>query len=51
MRKPSPPRYPYNVAPVFDNSPFFFFTMKTRDVCRDCSAAPIVAGTGKTISA
>jgi predicted membrane-bound spermidine synthase len=24
--------YPYNVAPVFDNSPFFFFTMKTRDV-------------------
>ncbi|MGA2001371.1 MAG: hypothetical protein ABSG52_15375 [Terriglobales bacterium] len=24
--------YPYNVAPVFDSSPFFFFTMKTRDV-------------------
>jgi len=24
--------YPYNVAPVFDNAPFFFFTMKTRDV-------------------
>jgi hypothetical protein len=24
--------YPYNVTPVFDSSPFFFFTMKTRDV-------------------
>jgi hypothetical protein len=25
-------RYPYNIAPVFDSSPFFFFTMKTHDV-------------------
>ena len=24
--------YPYNVAPVTDNNPFFFFTVKTRDV-------------------
>jgi SAM-dependent methyltransferase len=24
--------YAYNVAPVSDNAPFFFFTMKTRDV-------------------
>jgi hypothetical protein len=27
--------YPYNVAPVSDNSPFFFFTFKTRDLFRE----------------
>lgn len=26
--------YPYNVAPVTDNDPFFFFTLKTSDVVR-----------------
>jgi hypothetical protein len=34
--------YPYNVAPVSDNAPFFFFTLKTGHVLRN-----IAAGTGK----
>ncbi|HLJ87163.1 MAG TPA: hypothetical protein VKZ53_10090 [Candidatus Angelobacter sp.] len=33
--------YPYNVAPVSDNAPFFFFTLKTRHVISN-----ILAGTG-----
>jgi spermidine synthase len=33
--------YPYNVAPVMDGAPFFFFTLKTGDVLRN-----IAAGTG-----
>jgi spermidine synthase len=27
--------YPYNVAPVFDSSPFFFFTLKTTNAIAD----------------
>jgi len=27
--------YPYNVAPVNDNAPFFFFTLKTDQILRD----------------
>jgi len=27
--------YPYNVAPVDDNAPFFFFTLKTGQILRD----------------
>jgi hypothetical protein len=27
--------YPYNVAPVDDNAPFFFFTLKTDQILRD----------------
>lgn len=34
--------YPYNVAPVTDSAPFFFFTLKTGYVLRN-----IAAGTGK----
>lgn len=34
--------YPYNVAPVSDSAPFFFFTLKTGHVIRN-----IVAGTGR----
>jgi hypothetical protein len=34
--------YPYNVAPVSDSAPFFFFTLKTGYVLRN-----IAAGTGK----
>jgi spermine/spermidine synthase len=34
--------YAYNVAPVFDNAPFFFFTMKTRDVF-----ANVLGGSGR----
>jgi hypothetical protein len=34
-------RYPYNVAPVSDSAPFFFFTLKTRHVIEN-----IMAGTG-----
>jgi spermidine synthase len=34
--------YAYNVAPVTDNAPFFFFTLKTGHVLRN-----IVAGTGR----
>jgi hypothetical protein len=33
--------YPYNVAPVSDSAPFFFFTLKTRHVIEN-----ILAGTG-----
>jgi hypothetical protein len=36
------PDYPYNIAPVFDSDPFFFFTFKTRDV-----VGRILAGTGR----
>jgi SAM-dependent methyltransferase len=34
--------YPYNISPVTDDAPFFFFTMKTSTVLRN-----IVAGTGR----
>ena len=34
--------YGYNVAPVSDNAPFFFFTLKSGDVLRN-----IAAGTGR----
>ncbi len=34
--------YAYNVAPVTDNAPFFFFTIKTADVVRG-----ILGGTGR----
>jgi hypothetical protein len=34
--------YPYNVAPVSDGAPFFFFTLKTGHVIRN-----ILAGTGR----
>jgi hypothetical protein len=34
--------YPYDISPVSDNEPFFFFTLKTRDVIKN-----ILAGTGK----
>jgi hypothetical protein len=34
--------YPYNVAPVSDSAPFFFFTLKTRYVIEN-----ILAGTGR----
>ena len=34
--------YAYNIAPVDDNAPFFFFTLKTRDVLRDT-----LKGTGR----
>jgi len=34
--------YPYDISSVSDNEPFFFFTLKTRDVLRN-----ILAGTGK----
>lgn len=27
--------YPYNVTPVFDNAPFFFFTLKTGQILHD----------------
>jgi spermidine synthase len=27
--------YPYNVAPVFDNAPFFFFTLKTNQILNE----------------
>ena len=27
--------YPYNVAPVFDNAPFFFFTLKTGQILHE----------------
>jgi len=29
--------YPYNVAPVFDNAPFFFFTLKTSQILNEQS--------------
>lgn len=35
-------KYPYNVAPVSDNAPFFFFTFKTRQALRE-----VMAGTGR----
>ncbi|HEX7289344.1 MAG TPA: hypothetical protein VF532_24385 [Candidatus Angelobacter sp.] len=35
-------RYPFNIAPVDDNAPFFFFTLKTGYVLKN-----IAAGTGK----
>jgi hypothetical protein len=35
-------RYAYDITPVDDNQPFFFFTLKTRDVLRN-----VLAGTGK----
>ncbi len=31
--------YPFNVAPVTDNDPFFFFTLKTSDVFRRMTSA------------
>jgi hypothetical protein len=34
--------YWFNVAPVYDKNPFFFFTLKTRDVIKN-----VLAGTGK----
>ena len=34
--------YAYNVAPIYDNSPFFFFTMKTRDALSN-----LLGGTGR----
>jgi SAM-dependent methyltransferase len=33
--------YPYDISPVYDRNPFFFFTLKTEDVIRK-----IAAGTG-----
>src|SRR5262249_46634720 len=36
--------YPYNIFPVTDNAPFFFFTLKTSMVMRH-----IAAGTGRGI--
>lgn len=35
-------RYDYDVAPVSDNAPFFFFTLKTGDMVRD-----VLAGRGR----
>jgi hypothetical protein len=35
-------QYPYNISPVSDNAPFFFFTIRTRDVLRG-----VFAGSGK----
>ena len=40
--------YPYNVAPVTDNAPFFFFTLKPEQVLRVRTRA---APTGRSISA
>jgi predicted membrane-bound spermidine synthase len=37
-------RYPYNIAPVTDNSPFFFFTMKTREV-----VSRLLGGSGRGV--
>jgi spermidine synthase len=37
-------RYPYDVSPVTDNAPFFFFTLKTRDAIR-----AMLSGTGTGI--
>ncbi len=34
--------YPYQITPVTDDAPFFFFTLKTRDVLRG-----VLAGSGK----
>ncbi|MCU1284237.1 MAG: hypothetical protein JWO13_587 [Acidobacteriales bacterium] len=34
--------YDYNITPVYDQNPFFFFTLKTSDVMKQ-----VVAGTGK----
>ncbi|MCU1310263.1 MAG: hypothetical protein JWO20_1388 [Candidatus Angelobacter sp.] len=34
--------YPYNITPVYDKNPFFFFTLKTKDVMRN-----VLAGTGR----
>lgn len=34
--------YPYNISPVYDKNPFFFFTLKTGDVLKK-----IMAGTGR----
>lgn len=34
--------YPYDITPVYDNDPFFFFTLKTKDVIRK-----IMTGTGR----
>jgi hypothetical protein len=35
-------RYPYNISPVYDSNPFFFFTLKTGDVFKK-----ILSGTGR----
>jgi len=35
-------KYPYNISPVTDDQPFFFFTFKTGDVIRK-----VLAGTGR----
>jgi SAM-dependent methyltransferase len=34
--------YPYNISPVYDSNPFFFFTLKTGDVLKK-----IFSGTGR----
>ncbi|MCU1306022.1 MAG: hypothetical protein JWN45_717 [Acidobacteriaceae bacterium] len=34
--------YPYNIAPVYDKNPFFFFTLKTSNVMKQ-----VFAGTGR----
>ncbi len=34
--------YPYNISPVYDSAPFFFFTLKTGDVFRG-----VLSGSGK----
>ncbi|HET7184108.1 MAG TPA: hypothetical protein VFI82_05455 [Terriglobales bacterium] len=35
-------QYPFNIAPVYDNAPFFFFTMKTRE-----AFSRLLGGTGR----
>jgi hypothetical protein len=35
-------QYPYNISPVYDSNPFFFFTLKTGDVFKK-----ILSGTGR----
>ncbi len=37
-------RYPYDISPIYDTSPFFFFTMKTREVL-----SHLVGGTGRGV--
>jgi hypothetical protein len=38
----NPLTYPYNISPVYDSNPFFFFTLKTGDVFKK-----ILSGTGR----
>jgi spermidine synthase len=42
IRGQLPKDYPFNVSPVSDNAPFFFFTLKTGDVIRE-----ILSGSGR----